>query len=301
MEVIMKKWALYGVFFFFAMSSFSVMAQEEEYTNERMDMFYEDIHAPKKRPIPLVSVRKADVVWETVIWRTINLKERFNQFFYYPLDVVEDAQGRTNLVNAIWSGIKEGRITVYADDEFKVVKDFASLESTFNKSDTIERDRYDDDDNYIGIETVVTTQNFEDITKNFYKINLKERWFIDKARTVQDVRIIGLSFVMDVYDEDALTGEKIYKGFHSLGWIRMEDPAVRELLAQTQAYNEYNDAAWLNYDQIFLTRYFESTITRESNRQNRAIERYATGLDALMEAERIKEEIFNKELDLWEY
>ena len=62
-----------------------------------------------------------------------------------------------------------------------------------------------------------------------------------------------------------------------------------------------SDAAWLSYDQIFLHRYFESTITRESNVKNRSIERFATGLDALVEAERIKEEIFNKELDLWEY
>jgi hypothetical protein len=34
---------------------------------------------------------------------------------------------------------------------------------------------------------------------------------------------------------------------------------------------------------------------------NRSIESYAKGLDALMESERIKEEIFLTEHDLWHY
>lgn len=299
----MKKWALCGSIFFFSLvSSFSATAQmDEEYSNERKDIFYKEVHASKKRPVPLVTPREADVVWEKSIWRTINLKERFNQYFYYPLNADEDSQGRTNLVNAIWKGIKEGKIDVYEDDEFKILKDYAKLESQFNKLDTIYEDDYDDDDNYIGQKMIIREERFENIAKDFYRIDLKEWWFIDKAYTVQDVRIVGLSLVRDIYRTNELTGEREYRGPQPLGWIRMQDPAVRELLAQTQAYNEHNDAAMLSYDQIFLKRYFESVITRESNVQNRPIDRAYTGLDALLEAERIKEEIFNKELDLWEY
>ena len=46
---------------------------------------------------------------------------------------------------------------------------------------------------------------------------------------------------------------------------------------------------------------FSSYIIKEANVMNRKIQQYMLGLDALLEAERIKEEIFNIEHDLWEY
>ena len=46
---------------------------------------------------------------------------------------------------------------------------------------------------------------------------------------------------------------------------------------------------------------FTSRITMESNIMNRSIPDYMIGLDALLESERIKEEIFNIEQDMWEY
>lgn len=297
----MKKLMLYSIYIFSVLGCLTTFAQEEAYTNERQDMFYEEIHASKRRAVELPSVREADIVWKEVIWRSINLKERFNQFFYYPSNPEVDAQGRTNLIYAIWNGAKEGKITVYEDDEFKIVKEFDKLEALFNKVDTNYIDEYDDYENYIGQQMVISRQEFADLAKDFYKIELKENWFIDKARTGQSVRIIGLSFVRDVYRMNEATGEREYLGPQPFGWIKMQDPAVRELLAQTQAYNEYNDAEWRNYDQIFLMRYFESFITRKSNIQNRSIDRYLVGIDALVEAERIKNELFNKEEDLWEY
>jgi hypothetical protein len=46
---------------------------------------------------------------------------------------------------------------------------------------------------------------------------------------------------------------------------------------------------------------FGSTIVKESSVMDRKINEYMVGLDALLEAERIKTEIFNIEHDLWEY
>jgi hypothetical protein len=46
---------------------------------------------------------------------------------------------------------------------------------------------------------------------------------------------------------------------------------------------------------------FSSFIIKESNKYNREISEYRKGIDALLEAEAIKEEIFNLEHDLWEY
>ena len=66
---------------------------------------------------------------------------------------------------------------------------------------------------------------------------------------------------------------------------------------------------WFNYKgyvpygylDIFEKRLFSSRIIMESNIMNRQISDYMIGLDALLEANRIQEEIFNIEHDLWEY
>ena len=62
-----------------------------------------------------------------------------------------------------------------------------------------------------------------------------------------------------------------------------------------------NDAERRTYDDIFWKRMFSSTIVKESSVYDRRVDEFMVGLDALLEAERIKEEIFNIEHDLWEY
>ena len=51
-----------------------------------------------------------------------------------------------------------------------------------------------------------------------------------------------------------------------------------------------------------MKRFFGSYITRESNvYNNRGIDQYAVGMEAMLEAERIKTDIFNFEHDMWEF
>ena len=57
----------------------------------------------------------------------------------------------------------------------------------------------------------------------------------------------------------------------------------------------------LSYDEIFWKRLFNSYIYKEENVYDRRISQYATGVDALLEAERIKIEMQSFEEDLWEY
>jgi hypothetical protein len=51
-----------------------------------------------------------------------------------------------------------------------------------------------------------------------------------------------------------------------------------------------------------MQRRFSSYIFAESNvYENRPINSYALGMDALLEADKVKEYLFNMEHDLWEY
>jgi len=66
-------------------------------------------------------------------------------------------------------------------------------------------------------------------------------------------------------------------------------------------FNDYNSAMRLSYDEIFWKRLFNSYIYKEENVYDRRISQYSTGVDALLEAERIKIEMQSFEEDLWEY
>lgn len=76
----------------------------------------------------------------------------------------------------------------------------------------------------------------------------------------------------------------------------------RDLFAKQGVYNFENDALRLSLDDVFLKRYFSSRIIKETNPyNNRSIQSYSTGIDAVLESDRIKNEIFEYEQDLWEY
>ena len=126
------------------------------------------------------------------------------------------------------------------------------------------------------------------------QIRLKEDWFFDKQRSVQDVRIIGICPVVDDVDEK---GE--YKGTKPLFWIYF--PEARPLLAKTEVFNRFNDAERRTFDDLFWKRFFGSYVIKESNVYDRKISDYATGLNALMESDRVKNDLFNFEHDLWEF
>ena len=83
--------------------------------------------------------------------------------------------------------------------------------------------------------------------------------------------------------------------------LQIETKLAR-ILVNAEAFNLMkNDAERRTYDDIFWKRMFSSVIVKEANVMDRKISEYMIGLDALLEAERVKAEIFNIEHDLWEY
>ena len=55
------------------------------------------------------------------------------------------------------------------------------------------------------------------------------------------------------------------------------------------------------FDDLFEMRRFSAHVIKEENVYDRDIQEYAQGLDALLESERVKKEIFEYEHDLWNY
>ena len=123
---------------------------------------------------------------------------------------------------------------------------------------------------------------------------VKEVWFFDRNYSRMDVRIFGLCPIREYLDE---SGEVVWR---QTFWINY--PEAINLLARYEVFNAGNDAQRRSFDDIFIKRYFGSYIVQEANMyDNRSIESYAVGVDARLESERIKNEIFNFEHDLWEF
>ncbi len=253
-----------------------------------LDGVYNKYNSPNREPIPYTSLREADVMWSKRIWRVIDLRQKINLPFYYPIDV---QNGRKSLMKIIYDGITENTITAYGtgDEEFLSPMTSVELSKVLDKIDTV---TVTDPEPPYNTHTSVVTNKFT--PSDIYLIRVKEDWFFDKQRSVMDVRIIGLCPVKEVLDEN---GE--LKGMQPIFWVYF--PECRKLFANNEVYNKWNDAERRTYDDIFFKRLFGSYIYKESNVYDRKIGQYAKGMDALLEAERIKDELFTKEHDLWEY
>jgi gliding motility associated protien GldN len=127
------------------------------------------------------------------------------------------------------------------------------------------------------------------------QLMIYEEWYFDKKLSKLDVRIIGLEPYWMGYDQTM--GRALHK---PLFWIKFDD--VRDVLAKSEAFLANNDAQRISYDDLFMQRRFGSIIFGESNVfDDRMINDYTIGKYTLFEAERIKNELFNFEHDLWEF
>lgn len=261
--------------------------------------FYKESLVGEQRAMPYPFLRESDIVWSTTLWKTIDVKETFNQFFYYPLDTIR-SDGRKNLADILWDAMAANEISIYEDDELKVPLDNELFVAAYTKPDTIILEiGYDDDDNE-EYQTVIRPKFFE--SSDIFLYYLREVWFIGKADTRQDSRRMALAPAKDVFRDFGNTGQKIYLGRQPIFWVPMQNPAVRDLLASHTAYlmrdNAVGQPSW---DFIFGAQAYEAFVTRESNVYNRSIGKYLTGQDALLEAEAIEAKVFAIGDDMWEY
>lgn len=300
----MKK-VLYGIsLFILAFGAITVNAQNiiDAEDDNNLSNFYQRTIAATKQAMPYPSLRESDVIWETCLWRTIDFREKFNQFFYFPKgeDTLANNQNRVNLAYLLYKSVRNGDFEVFEDDELKIPLDWDMVYKKTNRErhETVgyEEDEYGEviDEGHDTIIPVTFTSD------NYYKIHLKEFWYIDKQDTRMKVRIIGLALIDENLKEDAETGETSADPQVRF-WVPMNAMNVRNVLARNNAYDMYNNRMERSYDEIFISRYFDSFVWRETNVYNREIHDYLTGEDAMLEATAIEERIFDIESDMWEF
>jgi len=271
---------------------FSVMAQDVMTSFNPTTLHSDNLSRYTSYPY----VREADVMWARTIWSRIDVREKMNLQFYYP-EIPTEAflDNRRNLINTLLQAIECGSLKAYQPGTNNDFGEIISYEEIVNKMG--------------GGLLLAPVVNLEDgsidsipifespKTEQVVEFLVKELWFFNKNTSAMEVRIIGICPIFYAYrDGDVDELEPVRK---KLFWIYYPD--AREILSQQEVYNyASNDAEQRTYDDIFINRFFSSVIVQETNMyNNRSISEYTTGVDALLEAERIEETIFNFEQDVW--
>jgi len=268
---------------------------QAQYVEPQPTDYYARTMTWDQKPQELEFVRESDVYWSKTLWGIIDVREKENQYFYFPTQP-EGIRGRKNLAYVIWDAIVANEIEVFEDDELKIPLDNETIVARATRSDTVQMEVYDDygEADY---ETVLVPRQFT--AEDIYQYATKQVVYMDRARSGMQMRKIGLAPIEERYK--VIDGEEEYMGTYPLFWIPMNAWPVRVLLAKKEAYCRENLVHLPNWEYAFNRNMYTWFITREDNVYNRAIMDYLTGEDALLESQRIEEEILNISLDMWEY
>ena len=280
----------YMVLFAFAATSYA-SAQANLLNAKKVDEIgfksEAQIASEDDKPLPYGYISDRDVLWSKVVWEYVDLNQKINLPYYFPIDTMNAGLTRRSLFDTLLKGIKNGEITeVYNDSYFTTKIGMEEVKvMTYN-----ERQNGDYVDPYY-----VQSQDIKGYM-------LKGLWYFDKRQGELKYRLLALApmgpdvQVMGVEEID--DKENVYELF----WVYFPD--ARETLHNSKVFNPENSAQPLSYDNLLNARRFNSTILKEENIYgDRAISDYIRGnsLFQLLEANRIKEGIRDREMDMWNY
>jgi gliding motility associated protien GldN len=258
----------------------------------------EQLAADNDKPLPYGYIDDRDILWSKVVWEYVDLNEKINLPFYYPVDTNNISSSRRSLFDTLLRGIKNGEIVdVYDDSYFENKLTMNDIKGRLSRVDTSDA----------GFELLnegseLTDEYIDRIDLTSGEISglkIKGVWYFDKRQGELKYRLLGIAPVapdvnfMEDDSQDALI---------ELFWVWY--PGVRQITHDMKVFNNKNSAFPLSYDHLLNARRFVASIYREENIYgNRDVSEYIKGnaLFQVLEADRLKENIRNKELDMWNY
>jgi len=260
----------------------------------------EQLAVDNDKPLEYGYIDDRDILWSKVVWEYIDLNERINLPMYYPVDTTSISGNRRSLFDTLLRGIKSNIITeVYDDSYFTAKMTKAEINSKLYRVDTTEAGIDELNAGTVDISEYIDKINLTSQDIEGFKI--KGLWYFDKRQGELKFRLLALAPVApDVQTmgrEDIDISEQL-----ALFWVWFPD--ARQTLHNMKVFNKKNAAYPISFDHILNARRFNSIIYREENIYgNRDVAQYVKGnaLFQVLESEKIKDEIRNKELDMWNY
>ncbi|NNE02635.1 MAG: gliding motility protein GldN [Eudoraea sp.] len=252
-------------------------------------------------PLDYGYVDDRDILWSKTIWEVIDLDERVNFALYYPTDTIDIGADRRSLYDVFLKNIRNGKLKdVYVDSYFTERRKFEDLRSTLFKRDTTD----------LGYEQINAGEELSDEYINERELNagdieeyrIKGIWYFDKRQGELKYRLLGIAPVAP--DVNFIDDESMDPADNKVELFWVWFPSARQILHEAKVFNQRNSAQPITFDMLLNARRFNATIYREDNvHGDRSIDDYIAdnALFQLLESNRIKEAIRDREQDMWAY
>jgi gliding motility associated protien GldN len=229
-------------------------------------------------PLGYHHVEERDVLWEKRIEQIIPIKEKANHHF---------ADVSNPLIMILLEGLRKNKIQAYHTH----MKGFVPIENKGvlqNLRYTYVSEVYNPDTELMEPKVMCKEFNPEQLVA----FKIEEVIYFDSRVSRMQNRIISITPMIEQY---SLQGDFI----GTIPLVKLSLEELRPLLSAQSAYLGFNETKQFSWDDVFHSRYFQSYIIKEGNLYDRRIQDYAQGQNALYEADKIREDIRNKELDFF--
>ena len=253
-----------------------------------LDGYYKKANILNAKVTPYPNLRENDVAFQKRVWREIDVREKMNQFLASP---------KLRLIDVLLNAVSAGELTAYdatPDPKNDVNGDsFATplkpAQARNKLADSTMVDKFDKNGDKIGSSMKAGEFNPDSVVK----FRIKEDWIFDRQRSIFEPRIIGIAPLVK------LKAGGVDLDYQPAFWIYFPD--ARPILATKEAVSRSSDATGLSFDDIFMKRIFTSYVVKVSNDKDERIKDYAQGIDKLYESEKVKKQLMDWELNLWNY
>ena len=251
-------------------------------------------------PLPYGYTDERDILWSKTTWEIIDLDERVNFPLYYPIDTNNIGSERRSLYDVLVKNIRNGNIEdVYADSYFTEKRTLGDIKASLVYTDTTDLgiDQY----NAEGTVDPQYIRRFDLDAGDVEEWRIRGIYYVDKRQGELKYRLLGICPVANEARSKAFPDDNIDSKVE-LFWVWF--PGARDVLHKAKAFNRKNTSQPISYDHLLNSRRFSAIIYKEDNVQgDRGVGDYINdnALMQLMEAERIKDQIRNMEIDLWNY
>ena len=250
-------------------------------------------------PLPYGYVDDRDIMWSTTTWELVDLEERANFPLLFPIDTMEIGADRRSLYDVLLRAMREKRLTeTYVDSYFTEKRTYDDLKYSLSKADTLDAG-YEILNQGLPLppEYIVRT----DLTsRDIVQYRIKGLWYFDKRQGELKYRLLGIAPVAP--DVSVLGTDDAQSNLVELFWVWY--PAARNILHNAKVFNQLNSANRISFDHLLNARRFVGVIYKEDNVYgDREIKKYLpdNALYQLLEADRIKQRIRDREQDMWVY
>ncbi|MEY2924273.1 MAG: hypothetical protein RLZZ337_821 [Bacteroidota bacterium] len=251
------------------------------------DYTYPHTAVKERKAVPYRYIREANVKWSKRIERVIDVREKQNKVMHWP---------RNPFYLIVWNAAMDGEVTAYVNDSLTSIVTPEDILKQVSITTTVMVPNPDNPDDPYDLVPTEVSEVYE--PKKITKYRIMEDWIFDYNYSDFRAQIIAIAPLWK-----PLTESGIELGEVPMFWLKMDD--LRPILANQEIFNSQNDAARMSFDHFFQMRMFNSYIVKESNMYDLDIAYFEEfrddGVAALLESDRIKNDLFILEHDLWEY